>query len=296
MKTNLLLKNLLCGCLLFVMTNLSAQDNIIKKDGTEIPSKVMEVGDTYIKYKNFSNLNGPVYNIAIADVFMIMYENGEKDIFKTAQEEKKNAVSQPSSQNQQQPGNTLSANQQSSTVVPENSWRVLWGVDVAPAFTVLWIHHKDAKDMAGFGFMYTANVDIINHPSNVFFEFGLGGLLSNYGLSEGGTEMKMRSHAINFDVMLGQMSSSWYYKLGLRMGILVDAKASVGNGEFQPINSETLNSVSLGLPFEFGLIIASRVNLGLGFNFGFINFIKEDYFADVSNTPIELYLKLGVKF
>lgn len=57
-----------------------AQDLIIKKDGEEIKSKVLEVGLKIIKYKKFDNLIGPTFELLKADVFIIKYENGTKDI------------------------------------------------------------------------------------------------------------------------------------------------------------------------------------------------------------------------
>ena len=58
-----------------------AQDVIVKKDGSIIQSKVLEVNVADIKYKKFSNPNGPTYTLAISDVLAINYENGEKDTF-----------------------------------------------------------------------------------------------------------------------------------------------------------------------------------------------------------------------
>lgn len=58
-----------------------AQDKIYKTDSTIIVAKVQEVGDDEIKYKKISNLNGPIYNIKKEDVIMIVYENGEKEIY-----------------------------------------------------------------------------------------------------------------------------------------------------------------------------------------------------------------------
>ena len=46
------------------MGNISAQDVIVKKDGSTILSKVMEVGSTEVKYKKYSNLDGPLYTIS----------------------------------------------------------------------------------------------------------------------------------------------------------------------------------------------------------------------------------------
>lgn len=75
MKTLLLLVFLLTSAISF------AQDNIIKKDGSELQAKVIEVTEEFIKYKRFDNLKGPLYSIHKKDVFIIQYENGTKDVF-----------------------------------------------------------------------------------------------------------------------------------------------------------------------------------------------------------------------
>ena len=67
--------------LLICSANISAQDVIVKKDGSTIISKVLEVNIADIKYKKFSNLNGPTYTISKSDVMAINYKNGEKDVF-----------------------------------------------------------------------------------------------------------------------------------------------------------------------------------------------------------------------
>ena len=63
---------------------VSAQDVIVKRDGSTILSKVLEVNTADIKYKKFSNQNGPTYTINISDVMVINYENGEKDTFNSS--------------------------------------------------------------------------------------------------------------------------------------------------------------------------------------------------------------------
>lgn len=62
--------------------NSYAQDIITLKNGDEIKSKVLEVTPDLIKYKNWTNLEGPIYSIAKGDAFMIKYTNGTKDVFK----------------------------------------------------------------------------------------------------------------------------------------------------------------------------------------------------------------------
>jgi hypothetical protein len=57
------------------------QDIIVQKNGEEIKAKVDQVLDTEIKYRKADNLSGPLYSVKKADVFMIKYENGTKDVF-----------------------------------------------------------------------------------------------------------------------------------------------------------------------------------------------------------------------
>ncbi|MBM3432440.1 MAG: hypothetical protein FJX92_05505 [Bacteroidetes bacterium] len=61
--------------------NGSSQDYIFKKNGDEIKVKVVEILKSEVKYRKFDNLNGPIYSIDIADVFIIKYENGTRETF-----------------------------------------------------------------------------------------------------------------------------------------------------------------------------------------------------------------------
>ena len=76
------MKKMILFMVLFASTlTASAQDVIVKKDGSTILSKVIEIGTTEIKYKKWNNQNGPNYTIAKSDVQAINYESGEKDTF-----------------------------------------------------------------------------------------------------------------------------------------------------------------------------------------------------------------------
>lgn len=55
---------------------------IIMRNGDIIKGQVIEVGVSEIKYKKCEHLSGPVYALRKADVFMIRYANGAKDVFK----------------------------------------------------------------------------------------------------------------------------------------------------------------------------------------------------------------------
>lgn len=61
-----------------------AQDNIVLKNGTEIKAKVLEVSGNQLKYRRQDNPDGPIYTTGTADVLLINYANGTKDVLGTA--------------------------------------------------------------------------------------------------------------------------------------------------------------------------------------------------------------------
>ena len=75
------MKQLLVFLLLLCAASVSAQDVIVKKDGSTILSKVLEVGQEEIKYKKYDNLEGPTYTIQKSELQAINYQNGAKDTF-----------------------------------------------------------------------------------------------------------------------------------------------------------------------------------------------------------------------
>jgi hypothetical protein len=77
------MKKICCFILGFVLFYKTyAQDIIYKNDGSEIKSIVTEITADAVKYKNYSQPDGPIRNILIKDVFMIIYKDGSKEIFK----------------------------------------------------------------------------------------------------------------------------------------------------------------------------------------------------------------------
>lgn len=71
-----------CAALLVAATSLRAQDMIVLRNAQaeEIAAKVLEVNETHIRYRKFSNPDGPVYTLGRSEVFFIRYENGEKEV------------------------------------------------------------------------------------------------------------------------------------------------------------------------------------------------------------------------
>ena len=60
---------------------LSAQDVIVTKDSRKIRAKVTEVNVNDVKYKAFTNQDGPTYTIPKSDIVSILYQNGDEETF-----------------------------------------------------------------------------------------------------------------------------------------------------------------------------------------------------------------------
>lgn len=69
----------------FIATSfLYPQDVIYKNDKSEIKAKVLEILDKEIKYKKFDFLDGPTYSLNKNQIFIIIYSNGQKEMFNTS--------------------------------------------------------------------------------------------------------------------------------------------------------------------------------------------------------------------
>ena len=66
---------------IFTFSICFSQDVITIKTGEDISAKILEIGQTEIKYKKFDNQTGPIYSILKSDVIIVRYENGTKDLF-----------------------------------------------------------------------------------------------------------------------------------------------------------------------------------------------------------------------
>ncbi len=72
--------------LLSFVATVVAQDVITLKNGDEINGKVTKVTSTEIEYKLATNPDGPTYTKAVSEIFMVKYENGQKDVFNNTPE------------------------------------------------------------------------------------------------------------------------------------------------------------------------------------------------------------------
>ena len=68
---------------------LTAQDVIVKKDNSTIVCRIVEVNQTEVVYKKWSNLNGPNFVMNLSDLISINFENGESEKFDSEMESDK---------------------------------------------------------------------------------------------------------------------------------------------------------------------------------------------------------------
>ncbi len=59
----------------------SAQDLIVKIDSTKIEAKVLEITPENVRYKRFSNPEGPTYVLPIPEIHYIRYANGDMEYY-----------------------------------------------------------------------------------------------------------------------------------------------------------------------------------------------------------------------
>jgi len=88
-------KNLFTLLIVCLAAFAVAQDQLFKRDNTKLEVKVLEVTPTEVKYKLFSNPDGPLYLINKNEIALIIYKNGAHETF-------------PEVANTTAPGNTYS--------------------------------------------------------------------------------------------------------------------------------------------------------------------------------------------
>lgn len=82
------MKHLLFLMLLCCAICASAQDVIVKKDGSTVICRVLEVNKSEVAYKLWTNLNGSSYIMDLSLVSAINYESGKKESFSDITENK----------------------------------------------------------------------------------------------------------------------------------------------------------------------------------------------------------------
>jgi hypothetical protein len=250
-----------------------AQDIITLKNGDEIKAKVQEIGLSDVKYKKFENANGPTYTLLKTEIFMIKYENGEKDVFTT----------------QNQPAQEKQLLLPASPTVRQNDYSTPAGSGVQQN------EYSHINDMTkrgkvplreknyeigiqldgGFGYFYMSDLNGNYESENNVGLMGGGGLFldiypSKTNIWSLGTGVSYWGHYymtdydadysfsyINWDVYwgardpLGVSGVKLYAKVGLRLSFLQDVVLTSSDGTVSHAKSG-FNSTAFGLMTEWG--------------------------------------------
>ena len=78
------MKKTLLILLSLIGLNSVAQDKIYLKNGEKIEAKIIKVTEVTIEYKKFNNQNGPIFEISVDKIQLIVYENGESQILQNS--------------------------------------------------------------------------------------------------------------------------------------------------------------------------------------------------------------------
>lgn len=74
---------------------LFAQDMIVRRDGSVVQAKIMEVSSSEIKYKKFAKPDGPLFVLKTSEIISINYEDGEVERYNQTAEPAPQAVPAP---------------------------------------------------------------------------------------------------------------------------------------------------------------------------------------------------------
>lgn len=75
-------------CLFMMPVLVQAQDILVKKDGSRIQSKVLEIGNNEVLYKEWNNQQGETFAIETDDLYRVEFQNGEREVFSEDKAEK----------------------------------------------------------------------------------------------------------------------------------------------------------------------------------------------------------------
>ncbi len=62
---------------------IKAQDTIVKRNGEQIPAKVLEVNSSSIKFKRIDSPDGPLYDLQLWEIRCIIYNGGRKESYES---------------------------------------------------------------------------------------------------------------------------------------------------------------------------------------------------------------------
>lgn len=138
-----------------------AQDVIVKKNGSTVLCRIVEVNSSEVIYKKWTNLKGANYVMERSDVSAINYENGKKDLLSTL-DTNQYAPSNQNTGQQQMNDNALLRMDYNAQKIPAK---------VKKLKTIGW---TGGAILAGLGITFIASPQIIHNDSAYGQYAGIG--------------------------------------------------------------------------------------------------------------------------
>ena len=276
--------------------NLDAQDIIVLKKAQEIQGKVLSVEARDVKYKKYSNLDGPTYSLPKTDIFMIKYENGEKEVFNSETSDATVRVEKAEKQNLSTVdtnNKTYSDFQKEVEKAKDKDERVIFSVRGSGNMCIFrFSDGKESDRNVGFGGSLGVQCNI---PTGGFVDFipYLGYTQANCSL--GDTESgKLKAGYLNLNLGVGS-HESFYYKAGFEVGLLVHSSMTYEEVKISGSDLDMFKAVRCGLYGEFGWS-NEHVEAGMNFSWGLNNISKSTDTDDISLHVSWIGLSLAYKF
>lgn len=266
----------LAAALLCAASAAEAQDMIVKRNAQaeEIPAKVLEVGEDQIRYRKFSNPDGPIYTISRSEVFFIRYENGEKEVI-TAYDAPAAPQTADDNSSDHRSGAFFGIASRSAAARGGKAIRERkplrdrsWEVGITPTLGMaLVFFEEDSWDGPALSFSVDGNYYFSKYSTECVGA-SLGFLYSSLGTEEISGDFSM----MNLDLYYGSLGSPSGSSFGGKVGISLGFPMSLQMGDYDM--SESLNGFQFGTFTQLGWSWRHS-DVGLRLQYNFTNLIKE---------------------
>lgn len=239
----------LFAALCAVTTSLRAQDMIVLRNAKaeEIPAKVLEVGETQIRYRKFSNPDGPVYTIGKSEVFFIRYQNGEKEVITAYEAPASTGVARPGAPSAVVYGSAAASASRYAAAKRQPMRDRSWEIGVAPTFGLgIILFEEDAWTGPSIGADVGLNYYFSRYSSNCVGA-SLGFSYNAVGSTDSDTFDLM---LMNLDLYYGAAGSARGSAFGYKAGFAFNFPLSCKSFDYDL--SESLNGVCFGLFAQVG--------------------------------------------
>lgn len=276
MRKILLVLSLILICPAFA----AAQDIIVMNDGAELQVKVIEITPGQIKYKKFSNPDGPTYSMDKSGVLMIRYQNGDKDVIAQPKKETIATTARPA------PAPVPAAPVEKIDYTPRSALSFRGAISMG-AIMIEDVKDNQAGPLVSAGLNYEFFFPT-SKTSDVIMAFGVNYEMALFKYENVRTEYDR----VNFDLYFGERSRKFYYTGGFRLGCNIGVKTGLDD---QLVDvKESCNGAQFGMIGGFGYW-GNSLDAGIVIAYMMSNFYKRDI-IQLNSSNVSVGLSLGVHF